>query len=167
MVKNQIGERRFLWLAVGIICGMCLTYFWPHEPAFAVATDRDGDRFAITTVPTLNGNAEGVFVLDFLTGRLQGAVLNSRSGKFTHAYFRNIAADFGLDPTAKPHYVIVSGNVNLPAQGRAQIAEGGLYIAEMNSGLVVCYAFSFTYNNIPSAPQQLIPMDRFQFRQAQ
>lgn len=167
MVKKQYGERRFLWLTVGVICGLCMSYFWPHEPAMAVATDRDVDRFAITTVPTRNGNAEGVFVLDFLTGRLQGAVLNSRSGKFTHAYFRNLAADFNVDPTAKPHYVIVSGDVNLPAQGRAQFADGGLYVAEMSSGMVICYAFSFVFNNAPSAPQQLLPMDRFQFRQAQ
>lgn len=167
MVKNQYGDRRFLWLTVGVICGMCMSYFWPHEPAMAVATDRDGDRFAITTVPTKNSNAEAVFVLDFLTGRLQGAVLNSRTGKFTHAYYRNLAADFGVDPTAKPHYVIVSGEVSLPQQGRAQFADGGLYVGEMSSGKVVCYAFSFVFNNAPSAPQQLIPMDQFQFRQAQ
>ena len=167
MVKNQNGDRRFLWLTVGVICGMCLSYFWPHEPAYAVATDRDGDRFAITTVPTRSGNAEGVFVLVFLTGRLQGAVLNSRTGKFTYAYFRNLAADFGVDPTAKPHYVIVSGTVSLPAQGRAQFAEGGLYVGEMSSGKVICYAFSFVFNNAPAAPQQLIPVDQFQFRQAQ
>lgn len=133
----------------------------------AIATDRDGDRFAITTVPTKAGNAEAVFILDFLTGRLQGAALNSRLGKFTYAYYRNLAADFNVDPTAKPHYVIVSGGVNLPAQGRAQFAESGLYVAEMSSGMVICYAFPFIFNNAPGAPQQLIPMDKFQFRQAQ
>jgi len=167
VVKNLNGERRFLWLTVGVICGMCLSYFWPHEPAMAIATDRDGDRFAITTVPTKAGNAEAVFILDFLTGRLQGAALNSRLGKFTYAYYRNLAADFNVDPTAKPHYVIVSGGVNLPAQGRAQFAESGLYVAEMSSGMVICYAFPFIFNNAPGAPQQLIPMDKFQFRQAQ
>lgn len=167
MVKKQNGERRFLWLAVGVVCGMCVSYFWPHEPAFAVATDRDTDRFAISTVPTRAGNAEAVFVLDFLTGRLQGAVLNSRTGKFTHAYFRNLAADFGVDPTAKPHYVIIPGTVSLPAQGRVQFAEGGLYVAEMSSGVVACYAFSFIFNNAPGPPQQLIPIDKFQFRAAQ
>lgn len=166
-MKNLKGERRFLWLTVGVICGMCLSYFWPHEPALAVGTDRDTDRFAISTVPTKAGNAEAVFVLDFLTGRLQGAVLNSRTAKFTHAYFRNLAADFGVDPTAKPHYVIIPGTVALPAQGRTQFAQGGIYVAEMSSGLVACYGFSFIFNNAPAPPQQLIPIDKFQFRAAQ
>ncbi len=166
-MKNHYGERRFLWLTIGVICGMCLSYFWPHEPALAVATDRDGDRFAITTAGTKAGNAEAVFVLDFLTGRLTGAAINSRSGKFTYAYYRNLAADFNVDPTAKPHYVIVSGTVSLPNQGRAQIANSAVYIGEMSSGMVICYAFPFILNNAPVPPQQLMPIDRFQFRQAQ
>lgn len=167
MVKNLNGERRFLWLTVGVICGMCLSYFWPHEPALAVATDRDNDRFAITTTPTNGNNAEAVFVLDFLTGRLTGAALNGRVGKFTHAYFRNLAADFNVDPKAKPHYVIVSGDVNIPNQGRTQFASSCLYIAEMSSGMVICYGFTFVNNNAPAAPQQMGMIDKFQFRQAQ
>lgn len=167
MVKNLNGTHRFLWLTVGVICGMCLSYFWPHEPAYAVATDRDGDRFAITTTQTNGNNSEAVFVLDFLTGRLTGAALNGRLGKFTYAYFRNLAADFNVDPTAKPHYVIVSGTANLPNQGRTQIANSCLYVAEMSSGTVVCYGFTFVNNNAPAAPQPLIPIDKFSFRQAQ
>ena len=94
------ARSRTVWVAMGLIAGLGLAWVWPHEPVAATATDRDA-RFAMTTIPvkdvTISGfrdNLDGVFVLDFLTGRLTGAVLNNKVGRFSHAYFRNVAADF-------------------------------------------------------------------------
>ena len=91
-MQPNSNERRLVWMGMGLMAGLCLAYCWPHEVAHAVAADRD-DRFAMATVETGFGNPEAIFVLDFLTGRLQGAMLNQQTATFTNFWARNIAAD--------------------------------------------------------------------------
>ncbi|MGH7202722.1 MAG: hypothetical protein ACREJB_19100, partial [Planctomycetaceae bacterium] len=99
-MEQRVTESRAAWLVVGVAAGLCVSYFWPHEPARAAATDSN-DKFALATCNVdLTETTEAIFVLDFVTGRLQGAVMNNRVGKFTNFYFRNIAADFQLDPNS-------------------------------------------------------------------
>jgi len=158
-------DGRAAYLAAGLVMGLCLAYLWPHEPALAGTSDRD-ERFAMTTCSVGLANSEAVFVLDFLTARLTGAILNSRTGKFTNFYYRDLASDFDIDPAAEPHYAIVSGNVNLPNVGRTQLGQGAIYIGEMTSGKIICYAFPYKIQQQKIPPMQMIPMDVFPFRQA-
>ena len=130
------------------------------------------EKFAMLTVPVkdvqfagVRDHLEGVFVLDFLTGQLKGAVLG-KTGRFTHAYFRNIAADFQVDPAATPHYAIVQGNAQLPSQGRATMATGVIYVAELTSGRVAAYGFVYNDTNRPVGPIALARLDNFAFREA-
>lgn len=153
-------------LAVGVVAGVCLSSLWPNERAFAAATDRDS-RFAMATcqVSDISG-VEGVFVLDFLTGQLRGGVLNTKTGKFQYTYVRNVAADFNIDPSAEPHFAIVSGRASLPNAGRIQPAQGVVYIAELSSGRVAAYMFPYQQGNNSGAGIQMTPLDSFQFREA-
>ena len=87
VVPKQNTNNRMVWLVVGVLAGLCISYFWPHEPVSAATSDRD-TNFGLITVPvrdvTIAGvrdTMEGVFVIDYLTGRLQGAVINPRIGK--------------------------------------------------------------------------------------
>jgi hypothetical protein len=159
------------WLAAGIVVGLALAWVWPHEPV-AAASDRD-KGFAMTTIPvrdvTIAGfrdNLDGVFVLDFLTGRLTGAVLNNKTGKFFHAYYRNVAADFNIDPQGTPAYAIVAGNTGLTSTRGVTFANGTIYIGEMNTGRVIAYAFPYAESNRPIPPIQLVTVDYFAFRDA-
>lgn len=172
-------RNQLLLLACGLVAGLCISAFWPHEPARAVTTDRN-DKFALVTVPVTAGVTggvagvpgpgalplEGVFVLDFLTGRLQGGVLNNRSGKFVHAYYRNVAADFQIDPTAQPNYAIVGASANLPGARGVTPAAGVIYVAELTSGKVIAYSFPYRETNRPIPPMEMSPLDMFQFREA-
>ena len=120
-MRERIADRRFVWILVGLGAGLGIGYFWPHEPAYAVATDRDA-QFAMTTCNvSLLDPIEGIFVLDFLTGSLKGAVLNRQAGKFYSFYYRDLASDFRVDPKAEPHYSIVTGTATLPSQGQIQL----------------------------------------------
>lgn len=158
-------DNRMVWLVLGVVAGLCIAYFWPHEPALAVTSDRN-DKFAmVTSEVSFAGSVEGVFVLDFLTGKLQGAVLNNKLGKFTHAYYRSLAADFGVDPSVEPKYAIVTGRAQLPSQGRATMATGVVYVGELSSGKVVAYGFPYNESNRPVPPVPLQPLDVFQFRE--
>ncbi|HUG91164.1 MAG TPA: hypothetical protein VML55_10035 [Planctomycetaceae bacterium] len=168
------ARSRGVWLAVGVVAGLALAWVWPHEPLAARATDRDA-RFAMTTIPvrdiTISGfrdNLDGVFVLDFLTGRLTGAVLNNKTGQFFHFYGRNVAADFNVDPNAgNPAYAIVTGNTGLSSQRGVTFANGTIYIGEMNSGLVIAYAFPYVDSNRPLPPTELVKVAAFPFREPQ
>lgn len=161
-MPRQMTHHRMAWLVAGVIVGLGISYFWPHEPVQAVGSDSN-PKFAMTTVPvSIVNDIEGIFVLDFLTGRLTGGVLNTQNGRFFNAYQRNVAGDFQVDTEAK--YVMVAGQANLPNQGQVPRASGVLYIGELTSGRVICYSFPFAQGNRPSqAPLQ--PVDGFQFRE--
>jgi len=164
-MKNSVNSR-IAFLAIGVVTGMCLSSIWPHQPAFAVATDRDS-RFAMATCHVgSSSNAEGVFVLDFLTGQLTGGIINARSGKFQYTYSRNVAADFNIDANAEPHYAIVTGQATLPNAGRIQNAQAVVYVAELSSGRVAAYAFPYQQSNTAAAAIAMTPLDSFQFREA-
>ena len=114
MLRNST-DQRFAWLVAGIVAGMCISYFWPHEPVGAVTTMR-GDKFALVTVdlPQSGGTyGQAVFVLDFLTGVLTGSALNNRieDGRFGYFYQKDVGADFDLDPNVVPQFAVVSGVV--------------------------------------------------------
>lgn len=171
MSQLQSGNR-YLWLMAGVVLGMAATWFFPQEPLHASSSDRD-EKFAMLTVPVkdvqfagVRDHLEGVFVLDFLTGQLKGAVL-TKTGKFTHFYQRNIGADFQIDPSATPHYAIVQGNAQLPSQGRFTMATGVIYVAELTTGRVKAYGFPFNETNRAGVgPIQLGQLHEFQFREA-
>ena len=170
MQPHKNNERRLVWMGLGLVAGLCIAYCWPHETAQAVATDRD-DRFAICTVETQTsfGQPEAVFVLDFLTGRLTGAMLNQQSFAFTNFWFRNIAADFQLKAAAaaKAKYVIIPGNAYITNPGGgATLSTGVIYIGEMTSGKVIAYSFAIRNSATPTPVQGLETMAFFPFREA-
>lgn len=162
-------QRRLTWIGLGLVAGLCLAYCWPHETAQAVATDRD-ERFALCTVETQTnfGMPEAVFVLDFLTGRLTGAMLNQQTSVFTNFWFRNVAADFNLNANAaaKAKYSIIPGNAYLSNRGGMTLSTGVVYVAELTSGKVVCYTFPVRNSKQPLPPAQLEPVAFFPFREA-
>ena len=155
---------RIFWLTTGLLAGLCISYFWPHEPVAAASNDRDA-KFGIMTTP-VGINVEGVFVLDYLTGRLTGAVLDTNTGKFNQTYFRSVAADFRVDPKAKPHYAFVGGRAPLSGRGRVSPAISVIYVAELSSGLVRAYGINYKISRLKSRVQAFVPLDVFPFREA-
>jgi len=161
-------QSRMLWFACGVMGGLLVSYFWPSEPALA-EVDRDSEaKFAMVTMDTGLGSSGAVFILDFLTGRLYGAALNPQIAKFNQFYMRNIIPDFGLSPDVKPRFVISSGRLNISSTGgaRKQPATDGIFVAELNSGRMIAYAFPFSIDPRAEAPSTLTIVDGFQFRQA-
>lgn len=159
-MNSMTADRRMVWLLTGVLAGLGLAALWPAEPVHAIATDRS-DRFAICTVDVGPGTPDAVFVLDFLTGRLTGALLNPQSGIFTNFYFRNVAADFIVDPNTKAKYAMIPGAGVLNSGGGVTTASGVLYIGELSSGKLVAYRFPFRLSREPLA--DILPLDPFAF----
>ena len=165
-MKSNMTDHRLVWLSIGMLAGLAIASLWPHEPAHATTTDRS-KNFAMVTCPlSIASSAEAIFVIDYLTGRLQGRVLNPQFGKFTHTYFRDLYGDFQLDVNGKePQFAFVSAQANLPSVGRTTMAAGAIYVGEMTTGQVIAYGFPFNTSNRPVPPAQMIPLDKFQFRE--
>ena len=155
-------DRRWFWISIGVVAGVAISTLWPHEHAGASVADRN-DKFAMVTAQfDVTDFVEGVFVLDFLTGQLRGSILNPGAAKFSTLYARNIAADFAVNPDEPGTYAIVSGRTNVTFRGMPSPAASCIYVAELNSGKVICYAFP----QVGRGAATLQPMDFFQFREA-
>ena len=166
----RIGENRGIWLVGGVLLGLGISYFWPHEPLRADQADRN-DKFGMISVAASTAIAglpgtEAIFILDFVTGRLQGFYLAPNVGTFTQSYYRDVAQDLKLDEkgAAQPVYAFVGGQGQIAGQG-ATFGAGMVYIAELTTGSLVAYGFPFTAQNNGVPAQQMIPVARAQFRQ--
>ncbi|MEX0703843.1 MAG: hypothetical protein WD069_17220 [Planctomycetales bacterium] len=153
-------------IAVGLAAGLGIAHFRPSEPLRADAVDR-GSKFSLMTTPvSFTEGTEGVFAVDYLTGQLKGAVINTKVGRFTNFYYRNLAADFNVDPKVQPHYAVVGGRGQLTGTGGITSATSLIYVSELTSGKVVAYGMPFRESVQPLPPAELTPIAEFQFRQA-
>lgn len=168
-MRNSMSKNRVAWLAAGLFAGLAIAYFSPHEPTYATTVDRD-EQFAMITVPVgafvagLNDPIDGIFVLDFLTGQLKGAVLNRQSGTFTSYYMRDLAKDFEVPGNVTAHYCMASGYGSLPSSNNITYASGVLYVGESNSGKVIVYAFPWKDPGVGPEPVPLMPISGFPFK---
>lgn len=162
-METKPSGNRNVWLVAGVLAGICLSYIMPHEPAMAVSTDRN-NKFAMTTC-FVSPDLEAVFVLDFLTGRLTGAVMNRQGSQFVAAYTRNIAQDFKVEEGTE--YTISGGRAQIQGRGGNQYGDTIIYIAELTSGKVAGYAVPYKlFNRRITTPIPLQLIDSFPFREA-
>ena len=169
-MNDSLMRHRFAWLAAGLVIGMVvggigLSGFFA-TPVHAVATDRQ-DNFAVAT-GWIDQDMEGVFFLDFLTGNLKAAVLNSKAGKFTAFYEQNILGDLGIQPDKNPKFLMVTGGAALPTlPGGKRMGNSVVYIVEVTSGRAVAYAIpwvSGSSSRPPVGTSPLLKLDVAQFR---
>ena len=168
-MQSHANERRLLWLVCGVVAGLCLAYFWPHEELQASAT-HGSDKYAICTVEVGPLLPEAVFVLNFTTGELKGALLNQQAGGFTNYWFTNVFKDFELTGKGDKKYTIIPGhgllNANAQQAAGGTIATGVIYVGELTSGKVGCYKFHYRNAIGPMPATPLEPVDIFEFRKS-
>jgi hypothetical protein len=126
-------SSRVIWLTAGVLVGLLAArLMWGKiEPAQA-ANDRFED-YAICTgacasfpvgpkvVPT-----DGVWLLDYRSGKLLGTVIDRNVGKIVGWAELDLVNEFGLAPKQNVHFIMTCGNIS---QGQA-----ALYIAETTTG---------------------------------
>ncbi len=163
-MKSRLFESRAAWLVVGAVFGVAVSLYWPTEQVQATSVDR-ASKIALITSDTTAGNSDAVFVLDFVTGRLVGGAYSTNTGRFNQMYVRNLARDFQVSENAQ--YAIVPGRVAIPQRGGGTPANGGIFVAELNSGKVAMYGFPYNQTAGPQPVQTLVPIDFFSFREVQ
>lgn len=164
-MSQQRHDGRAVWLTMGVLGGLAIAAYWPHEQVRAVSTDRDA-QFAMATCQVgAIAAQEAIFVLDFLTGSLKGGVL-SQNGTFSTFYYRDLPKDFGLDPKKEAHYCIVTGLATLSTQSsNVPPAPSVVYIGELTTGKIVAYGFGYREGSRTATPVALTPIAQFPFRE--
>jgi hypothetical protein len=120
---------RLLWLGVGLVLGALGAgmYLSQGRPVQA-GNDRYGDYIMATGAVAVNPRAptDGVWLLDYRTGKLLGTVIDRSLGKILGWAEVDLVAEFGLPPRQNVHFLMTTGTI---AQGQA-----ALYVAETTSG---------------------------------
>jgi hypothetical protein len=120
----------------------------PEGIPLEAGTSSVGKKISMATGP-IDGEVEGLFVLDHLTGQLTCFIVNPRGlggavpliGQFK----ANVPNDLGLDKSkGDPDYVMTIGGVNaLRGGGAARPAQCIVYVADGNTGNVVGYSLGW------------------------
>lgn len=120
---------RVIWLTLGVLAGLLgARLMWGGlEPARA-ANDRYEDYVICTGQVSVMPRAltDGVWLLDYRSGKLLGTVIDRTSGKIIGWAEVDLVTEFSLAPRQNVHFIMTTGSI---AQGQA-----ALYIAETNTG---------------------------------
>jgi hypothetical protein len=125
---------RMLWLTTGLLLGVmgAWLYFGPGRPALA-ANDRHDDYVLCTGAVGVTPRAptDGVWLLDYRSGKLLGTVIDRNVGKITGWAEVDLVNEFGIPPRTNVHFLMTTGQI---AFGQA-----ALYVAETTTGKFAVY----------------------------
>jgi len=150
---------RLLWLSTGLFLGAAGAglYILPSRPAYA-SNDRFEDYIICTGAVGVTARAptDGVWLLDYRTGKLLGTVIDRAQGKIVGWAETDLVTEFGIPPRQNVHFLMTTGNI---AQGQA-----ALYVAETTTGKFGVYTMGPRIDGLPGVSirrHDLVP-----FRQA-
>jgi len=105
---------------------------------------------------TARAPTDGVWLLDYRTGKLLGTVIDRAQGKIVGWAETDLVNEFGIPPRQNVHFLMTTGNI---AQGQA-----ALYVAETTTGKFGVYTMGPRVDGLPGVSirrHDLVP-----FRQA-
>jgi hypothetical protein len=121
---------RLFWVVVGMALGaLGVAAYVAKLPRAAAATaDRHDDFIMCTGTVTTNPQSptDGVWLLDYRSGKLLGTVIDRDKGKIRGWAEVDLVAEFGLAPRADVHFMMTTGQIS--------IGQAALYVAETTSG---------------------------------
>jgi hypothetical protein len=141
-----VGLGMGLLLGGAALAGVWGTHYFAREAALrfpeisiSASATQGGETFAMCTGP-IDENVEGVFVLDYLTGDLQCAVVSPRTGRFNGVFNTNVVNDLGVEKSKKPKYLMVAGNYNgVKGTSPSKPALCLVYVLDENTGHFCAY----------------------------
>jgi len=150
---------RLLWLAVGLVFGTVAAalFFGPAKPVLG-ANDRFEDYIMCTGAVAITPRAptDGVWLLDYRSGKLLGTVIDRAAGKIVGWAEVDLTSEFGIQPRQNVHFRMTTGNIS---QGQA-----ALYVAEATTGKFGVYTMGPRGDGQPGV--QIRRHDLVMFRQA-
>src|SRR5881409_1719411 len=136
---------RLLWLAVGLLLGgLCVGYFVGQStPQASAANDRHEDFVMCTGAVSVTPRVptDGVWLLDYRSGKLLGTVIDRAVGKIVGWAEVDLVTEFGIPPRQNVHFLMTTGNIS---QGQA-----ALYVAETTTGKFGVYTMGPRVDGLP------------------
>ncbi len=130
------GNRFYAGLACGVVACLPALWFLPIQPreVQAAASDRYQDYVIVTGAVSINPRiqTDGVWFLDYKSGRLLGTVIDKQMGKIIGFAEVDLATEFGVEPRQDVHFMMTTGYIT---QGQS-----ALYIAEVTTGKFGVYS---------------------------
>jgi len=120
---------RLLWLIGGVVLGAAGVAFWLSGSRPVQAGNDRHEDYVLCTGPVAalqHVPTDGVWLLDYRSGKLLGTVINRSLGKIIGWAEVDLVAEFGIPPRQNVHFLMTTGQV---ANGQA-----ALYVAETQSG---------------------------------
>lgn len=121
--------QRPLWVMIGFVAGLvgAVAYFGQAGRVLA-ANDRYEDYIICTGAVHISPLVpmDGVWLLDYRSGKLLGTVIDRGVGKITGWAEADLVSEFGIAPRENVHFVMTTGNV--------AIGQAALYVAETTTG---------------------------------
>jgi hypothetical protein len=128
------SSGRVFWLSLGAGVGIlaALLYFGQSKPVFA-ANDRFEDYIICTGTVAINPKAltDGVWLLDYRSGKLLGTVIDRNEGKIKGWAEVDLTAEFGIAPRQNVHFMMTTGTITH--------GQSALYVAETTTGKIGIY----------------------------
>jgi hypothetical protein len=150
---------RLLWLAVGLLLGAVGMAIYLGQGGSARAANDRFEDYILCTGPvavTPRAPTDGVWLLDYRSGKLLGTVIDRNAGKIIGWAEVDLVSEFSIAPRQNVHFLMTTGNI---AQGQA-----ALYVAETSTGKLGVYTMGPQANGAPGVlirRHDLVP-----FRQA-
>jgi hypothetical protein len=156
-MRNSI---RLLWLLTGLVLGVTGTvlYLRPSS-ANAGSNDRFEDYVMCTGSVAVTSRAptDGVWLLDYRSGKLLGTVIDRNSGKILGWAEGDLLTEFGIQPRQNVHFMMTTGQIAL--------GQAALYVAETTTGKFGVYTLQPRIDGQPGVPFQIRRHDLVPFRQ--
>jgi len=143
---------RVVWLTTGLLLGAAAVWLYLGQPRTAeAANDRFQDYIMCTgTVSSqliiggrgrVNSPLDGVWLLDYRSGKLLATVIDKNQGKVLGWGELDLVKEFGIPPRQNVHFLMTTGSV---AFNRA-----ALYIAETTTAKFGVYSMSARIDGQP------------------
>lgn len=140
-------RRTWMTVSAAMICGLGIGWFFnSKQPVFASSVDRYED-FIMATGPVnstfvgnpngtnnqfLNADLDGVWVLDYKSGKLLASTINRQTGKMIQFGEVDLVKEFEIAPRANVHFMMSTGVV---VRGQSV-----LYLLETSTGKMGVYS---------------------------
>lgn len=163
-------------LGVGMLVGALSTRHFQADAAIPAellrgATADAGDFMAIATGPIDQG-IEGVFFLDFVTGRISGGVMNPKTLAPLGAFgYDTVYRDLGIPADVKnPKLLMATGMTNVKNySGNVSLADSIVYVVDTSTGNYACYGLPWNKQALnwnAFTPSPMVLLGRGSARQA-
>lgn len=134
-------STRVLWMGLGVLVGVVVTVLYlSRQPQVQAANDRFEDYILCTGAVSITPRAptDGVWLLDYRSGKLLGTVIDRTAGKIIGWAELDLVNEFGIAPRQNVHFMMTTGNISA--------GQAALYVAETTTGKFGVYTMGPTAN---------------------